>query len=110
MLDGATVNQAVLALEPKKNFHKLFLFYLFEVEMVKALQLVQGGQPNLSASIIKSIKVRVPILSEQQKIATVLTNADKEIELLEQQLADLQQEKKALMQVLLTGKKRVFIN
>lgn len=46
---------------------------------------------------------------EQQKIATVLTNADKEIELLEQQLADLQQEKKALMQVLLTGKKRVLV-
>lgn len=110
MLDGATVNQAVLALEPKKNFHKLFLFYLFEVEMVKALQLVQGGQPNLSASIIKSIKVRIPILSEQQKIATVLTTADKEIELLEQQLADLQQEKKALMQVLLTGKVRVLVD
>ncbi len=47
---------------------------------------------------------------EQQKIATVLTNADKEIELLEQQLADFQQEKKALMQVLLAGKKRVVVD
>ncbi|GAF55570.1 type I restriction-modification system [Psychrobacter sp. JCM 18901] len=45
-----------------------------------------------------------------KKIATVLTNADKEIELLEQQLADLQQEKKALMQVLLTGKVRVRVD
>ena len=58
----------------------------------------------------ESIPVKLPTLEEQQKIATVLTNADKEIELLEQQLADLQQEKKALMQVLLTGKKRVKIN
>ena len=40
----------------------------------------------------------------------MLTNADKEIELLEQQLADFQQEKKALMQVLLTGKKRVVVD
>ena len=47
---------------------------------------------------------------EQQKIATVLTNADKEIELLKQQLADFQQEKKALMQVLLTGKKWVVVD
>lgn len=109
MLDGATVNQAVLALEPKEKFHNLFLFYLLEVEMLKALLLVQGGQPNLSATIIKAIKIKVPALLEQQKIATVLTNADKEIELLEQQLADLQQEKKALMQVLLTGKKRVLV-
>lgn len=45
-------------------------------------------------------------LNEQQKIAAVLTDANKEIELLEQQLADLQQEKNKLMQVLLTGKKR----
>ena len=65
---------------------------------------------NLKYSNFKDIKHRFPTLKEQQKIATVLTNADKEIELLEQQLADLQQEKKALMQVLLTGKKRVVID
>ena len=59
---------------------------------------------------LKNIKLPVPTLSEQQKIATVLANADKEIELLEQQLADLQQEKQALMQVLLTGKKRVVVD
>ena len=110
MVDGATVNQAVLALEPKEEFHNMFLFYLLEVEMLKALLLVQGGQPNLSATIIKAIKIKVPTYIEQQKIATVLTNADKEIELLKQQLADLQQEKKALMQVLLTGKRRVLVD
>ena len=59
---------------------------------------------------LKNIRMPCPSLKEQQKIAAVLTNADKEIELLEQQLADLQQEKKALMQVLLTGKKRVFLS
>ena len=57
-----------------------------------------------------AIRIPLPPLKEQQKIATVLTNADKEIELLKQQLADLQQEKKALMQVLLTGKKRVVVD
>ena len=50
------------------------------------------------------------IIKEQQKIATVLINADKEIELLAQQLADLKQEKKALMQQLLTGKRRVKLD
>jgi type I restriction enzyme S subunit len=109
-LNGATVNQAVLALEPMEHCHNLFLFYLFEVEMVKALKLVQGGQPNLSAAIIKNIKIKLPPLDEQQKIASVLTAADKEIELLEKQLTDLKQEKKALMQQLLTGKRRVTID
>jgi type I restriction enzyme S subunit len=53
--------------------------------------------------------ISLPPLDEQQKIASVLINADKEIDLLEQQLADLKQEKKALMQQLLTGKRRVSV-
>ncbi|WP_227953999.1 restriction endonuclease subunit S domain-containing protein [Psychrobacter sanguinis] len=50
----------------------------------------------------------IPPLSikEQQQISAVLTSSDKEIEsLIKQQLADLQQEKNALIQQLLTGKK-----
>ena len=40
----------------------------------------------------------------------MLNNADQGIELLEQQLSDLKQEKKALMQQLLTGKRRVKVD
>ena len=109
-LNNATINQAVLALETKPHCHNIFMFYLLEVHMQRALNLVQGGQPNLSAAIIKAIKIRLPVITEQKKIALVLSNADKEIEVLEQQLADLKQEKKALMQQLLTGKRRVNVN
>jgi len=52
----------------------------------------------------------LPSLDEQQKIATVLTVADREITILQQKLATLKQEKQALMQQLLTGKRRVKIN
>lgn len=109
-LNNATINQAVLALETKPHCHNMFMFYLLDVQMQRALNLVQGGQPNLSAAIIKAIKIRLPVITEQKKIALVLSNADKEIEVLEQQLADLKQEKKALMQQLLTGKRRVKVN
>ncbi len=67
------------------------------------------NQASFTTKEFGNLEFNLPPLKEQQKIATVLTNADKEIELLEQQLADLQQEKKALMQVLLTGKKRVVV-
>ena len=50
---------------------------------------------------------KLPPIDEQHKIATVLTTADREIELLQTQLESLKQEKKALMQQLLTGKRRV---
>ena len=82
---------------------KRFESYVDSVKTVTAI-------PHISAKDIREFTVPLALIEEQQKIATVLTNADKEIELLEQQLADLQQEKKALMQVLLTGKKRVVVD
>ncbi|UTZ35923.1 restriction endonuclease subunit S [Vibrio campbellii] len=108
-LQTATINQAILALEVKEGFSNIFLFYLLEREMEKTLNLVQGGQPNLNAAIIKGVKIKLPSLVEQQKIASVLTAADKDIELLEAKLAHFKQEKKALMQQLLTGKRRVKV-
>ncbi|EMM1636324.1 restriction endonuclease subunit S [Enterobacter hormaechei] len=55
-------------------------------------------------------KVCIPKTSEeQQKIATVLSAADAEISILEKKLACLKDEKKALMQQLLTGKRRVSL-
>ena len=54
-----------------------------------------------------SIKLKFPNLQTQTKIANILSSADKEISILEQQLAKLKAQKKGLMQVLLTGKKRV---
>lgn len=71
-------------------------------------QITGSAQLNFGPSHVSNCFITLPALEEQQKIAAVLTNADKEIDLLEQQLADLQQEKKALMQQLLTGKRRVL--
>lgn len=55
------------------------------------------------------IHVPLPPLEEQQKIATVLSTADQEISALQQKLDALKLEKKALMQQLLTGKRRVKV-
>ena len=54
-----------------------------------------------------NINISFPPLDEQRAIAAVLDAADKEIVLLEQKAARLREEKKALMQQLLTGKRRV---
>ena len=103
-------SQAILGIRTKEKLNNLYLYYYLSNMKSKILLMgQQGTQSNLNAGMVKSFQMQLPSLKEQQKIATVLTNADKEIELLEQQLADLQQEKKALMQVLLTGKKRVNV-
>ena len=102
-------DNALFTKEFSNDFDRLFIVYLLQNFQLSRLR-NKGGQPQISQKPIYNLKIKIPLLKEQQKIATVLTNADKEIELLEQQLADLQQEKKALMQVLLTGKKRVVID
>lgn len=53
---------------------------------------------------------KLPPMAEQQKIAAVLSAADQEVTTLQQKLEALKQEKKALMQQLLTGKRRVKID
>src|SRR5699024_6157111 len=77
----------------------------FENEIKKLLS--TGAQPNISSSEIESIKINLPSLKEQKAIAKILQTADKEIEVLEQKLSFFQQQKKGLMQVLLTGEKRL---
>lgn len=52
-------------------------------------------------------KITLPPLPEQQKIAAILSTQDKVIELKEKLLVQKQQQKKYLMQQLLTGKKRL---
>ena len=56
-----------------------------------------------------SFKTKLPSLPEQQKIAEVLSLADDEINLLKNELEELKQQKKALMQKLLTGQVRVKV-
>ena len=68
-----------------------------------------AAQLNISVSDLRNTIVQYPNFEEQQKIAIVLSTADREIELLRTKLEALKQEKKALMQQLLTGKRRVKI-
>ncbi len=105
------LHQRTYAIMDFKNAYGKFLFYYIGYYRHYFLsQAVGSTVKSLRLPMFQKMPIKLPSVKEQQKIATVLTNADKEIELLEQQLADLQQEKKALMQVLLTGKKRVVVD
>ncbi|HDS1197460.1 TPA: restriction endonuclease subunit S [Shewanella algae] len=86
--------------------------YLFRSEQVRRAISVMGQgatRYNLSKKQLMKLELILPPIAEQQKIAAVLSTADQEISALQQQLDHLKQEKKALMQQLLTGKRRVKI-
>ena len=87
-----------------------FIYQFLNTDFIKKQieRTVDGSShKTVSLKIIRNLILLLPSVKEQQKVSAALTNADKEVELLEQQLADLKQEKKALMQQLLTGKRRV---
>lgn len=79
------------------------LIYLYKSMMEGSINR-RGG---LRWDSFSTIKIDLPSLEEQNAIATVLINADKEIELANKKLASLQSQKRGLMQQLLTGKKRI---
>ena len=65
------------------------------------------GLLNIAVEDFFNSKITLPPFEEQQAIAAILTTADKEIDLLRQDLEQEKQKKKALMQLLLTGIVRV---
>ncbi|MBM4966469.1 restriction endonuclease subunit S [Vibrio parahaemolyticus] len=89
-----------------------YLSYFFSLDhTLYTVTTFCGGstRSRISRTNLGRMKIFLPALNEQQKIAAVLSAADKEIELLEAKLAHFMQEKKALMQQLLTGKRRVKV-
>lgn len=80
-------------------------------ELIKVAN--EGGRAhgllNVTSFDFFNMHMRIPSIDEQNAIASVLVNADKEIEIQKQKLMSLQEQKKGLMQVLLTGKKRIII-
>ena len=100
-----------IAIRPNPKFVLLgygsLMFYSWAVS--KALKRVAQGTKvySISFNLINKIKILLPPLAEQQKIAEVLSTWDKAIEKQTQLIEKLELRKKGLMQQLLTGKKRL---
>lgn len=105
------------ALSDEDNAHSNYWEHYFESGLLNnGLSQIahEGGRAhgllNVKPSDFFSLKVPVPSFEEQQKIAAALSIAAQEVTSLQQKLDTLKQEKKALMQQLLTGKRRVKSN
>ena len=107
----ACIGRGLAAIRVKSNAVQEFLYqWLLNFEL-RWIRFSQGSTfEAVNSNDIRNLDLDIPDLKEQQKIATVLSCADKEVETLQQKLACLQQEKQALMQQLLTGKRRVRID
>lgn len=89
-----------------------YLFYLVQTEeFIRVASASSGSKmPRSDWELVSETIFALPSIAEQRRIAKVLQACDREIELLEQKLDLLKQQKQSLMQQLLTGRVRVAVD
>jgi type I restriction enzyme S subunit len=106
-LEGA-INQAILAIKPMDNYDAEYLSQWLRKSKQNIVETyLQGGQGNLSGAIVKELIVDFPSYNEQQIIGQYFANLDRLITLHQRKLEEMKRQKKALMQLLLTGIVRI---
>ncbi|WMS86706.1 restriction endonuclease subunit S [Pleionea litopenaei] len=110
-LEGGNISRAFAVIGVRGHDTEFIKQYLSSDYIQEWLTNTASGnaQKVLNIAAIKKLRLSLPSLKEQQKVASVLINAEKEVEFFEKQLESLKNEKKALMQQLLTGKIRVKV-
>lgn len=98
----------------EKGHPDFFRFYILQPRMKFMLEMISPGGAGRNRVMSKSdfikLEFLLPEYKEQTAIAQVLQAADKEISLLKAKAEKLREQKKGLMQQLLTGKKRLNQN
>src|SRR5690625_3739191 len=105
-----TSNQQINAIFPNENYNSEYLYYQLSL-IAKKIRMKASEQavPMINKTEFAQIFISIPKLKEQNRIAIILSDMDKEIELIEQQIAKYKTLKQGLMQELLTGKTRLTV-
>ena len=114
LLDGDyTFASYLIRLRPKKDLldSQFLTFYLiYSHERLKQLATRAVHQANINATNLQSVTIALPPLQEQKRIAEVILTVDKKLGLENKEKARLEQIKKGLMDLLLTGKVRIRVD
>ncbi len=111
--DKGLISPAYGVFSPNKNIDSDFLYYFLNSTLfnhVLAKEVQGGTRTALKLNALKKLKVHIPEMSEQKRIALILNTAKKEITLLEKLAEKYRLQKKGIMQKLLTGEWRVKSN
>jgi len=112
-LDGQICSTGFAVLSCGSNILPYFLLnVLFSSQIINQCnRMMVGGQyPALNQSQVSEIRIPLPPLSEQQKIADAFLSVDRKLELERNEKTKLERIKQSLMDLLLTGKIRVKVD
>lgn len=104
-------NQGFKSIVPKKDYSSDFLYYALRTHERQFRRMAAGSTFfEVPKRDFCKIAIITPDLHEQRRIAEPLSHCDHEIQLLAQKRARLQEQKRGLMQKLLTGAVRLPVN
>jgi len=108
--DNCTTNQQINTIIPYKDVYdseSLYYFVLFYIQKPLIQEAGLQAVPIVNKNRFSQIKIPLPPLPEQQRIASVLSQIDEVIEREQKYKEKLERIKKGLMEDLLSGKVRV---
>ncbi len=109
-IEEGIVSPMYIVLKTKEQLLNKFFMYFTDTNYFfkKMKNLLTGSvRDSLNFKDLCQMKINLPSLQEQNAIVNILSKADEEIQLLQKDLEQEKQKKKALMQLLLTGIIRV---
>lgn len=109
-LDGYASSTVVILRPDLTCANNFFVNYFLELHNANIRRIAEGsGIPHMPGDLLEWLKIGLPPLPEQNMIAEVITISNNEIDLQRKKLDALKQQKKGLMQRLLTGQVRVKV-
>ena len=106
----ALLNQHIFRVIPEKGVDKMYLYYILNLAIAKLSGRIHGStMKHFKRGELEKVSVPLPTLSEQQKIASILSTIDAKLSLQKSRKEKLERIKKGLMNELLTGRKRVNV-
>lgn len=103
--DNCICSNAIMSFSVKGENTLFVLSFISQSDYMRKYEMLANGtgQKELSEKDFLNFEIKLPSIDEQNKIAEVLSNADKEITTIQKSIDQEKQKKKALMQLLLTG-------
>lgn len=99
---GGCIHDGFISVNPQ-HVDKYFLYYFFDFKKTEfQLKAQRGTQGNMNTILWKSIKIPLPPLPEQRRIAEILSTVDEAIQRVDEAIRRTERLKRGLMQRLLT--------
>lgn len=102
--DGCLLNQNAIRVRTREGYSQKFLYYMFSkkryISFLESIMRGNANQGNITVEDLFGYEMFIPAIQEQEKIADFLSSIDDVIQIQEEKIVALEEQKKGVMQKL----------